>query len=76
MFAGCKSLYDCAQTQINTQETHVPITSEEIKLAGSLLLVSLCYKLVKHSSQLDTAMFFVAHFHLARRATSQASHPK
>lgn len=54
MFTACKSPYDCMQAQVNTQETHVPITSEKIKLAASLLLVSLCYKLVKHSSQLDS----------------------
>lgn len=39
------------QTQVKAQETHVPITSEQIKLTSSLLLKSLCYKLVKHSSR-------------------------
>lgn len=76
MFTACKSPYDCVQTQVNTRETHAPITSEQIKLAASLVLVSLCYRLVKHSSQLDTAVPFVVHFHSVCRATSQASHPK
>lgn len=50
MFTACKS-YDCIQTQVKTQETHAPITSEQIKLTPSLLQESLCCKVVRHSSQ-------------------------
>lgn len=56
MFTACKAPYDCVQTQVNTQETHVPITREQIKLAASPLPASLCYKHVEHSSPLDTTV--------------------
>lgn len=45
MFIACKSSSDCTQSQVNTQETHVPNTTEQIKLAALQLLVSLCYRM-------------------------------
>lgn len=56
MFTACKPPYDCVQTQVNAQETHVPITREQIKLTASPLPVSLRYKHVEHSSPLDTTV--------------------
>lgn len=50
MFPACKS-YDCMQTQVKAQESHAPITREQIKLPPSLLLESLCYKPVARSFQ-------------------------
>lgn len=50
MFPACKS-YDCMQTQVKAQESHAPITREQIKWTPSLLLESLCYKPVARSFQ-------------------------
>lgn len=45
MFTACKSSSDCTQSQVNTQVTHVPNTTEQIKLAALQLLASLCYRM-------------------------------